>query len=138
MSDRMFNGLHFSTQGLLRAGAGLALMVLGSAAMAQSVANGKILYVQKACASSGCHEADPSRNANGTLTAAFNNGVLIQSFCESGAEMIPICSVSTTGRPSSLRYDQSGGNILPTSCHTEGPAPRNSAIRTSAWSSANQ
>lgn len=93
MSDRTFKRLHISAQGMLRAGAGLALMVLGAGAMAQSAANGKVLYVQKACSSSGCHEADPTRNANNILTAA-NNGAFIQVFCDSEREMIPFCSAA--------------------------------------------
>ncbi|HET7865963.1 MAG TPA: choice-of-anchor D domain-containing protein, partial [Burkholderiaceae bacterium] len=76
----MFNRLHFSAQGMLRAGAGLVLMVLGSGAMAQSAANGKVLYVDKFCATSGCHGSDPSRNENNIRNGA-NNAARILAAC---------------------------------------------------------
>jgi MYXO-CTERM domain-containing protein len=86
----MFNSLHFSAQGMFRTGAGLALMVLGSAALAQSAASGKVLYVDKGCSTSGCHEADPSGNANNIRNGA-NNPNAILAECVSEPQMIPFC-----------------------------------------------
>ena len=89
----MFNSLHFSAQGMLRAGAGLALMVLGSAALAQSAASGKALYVEKGCSTAGCHEADPARNANNIRNGA-NNPNAILAECVSEPQMIPFCGAN--------------------------------------------
>lgn len=92
MSDRMFNRLHISALGMLRAGAGIALMVWGSAALAQSAAAGKILYAEKTCASGGCHGPDPARNENSIRNGA-NNPNLILGTCLSEPEMIRFCGV---------------------------------------------
>jgi cytochrome c551/c552 len=43
-------------------------MMLGSGALAQDVANGKVLYTQKFCAA--CHLADPTLNRDGILEGA--------------------------------------------------------------------
>ena len=89
----MFNRSPFSAQALLRAGAGLALMVLGSVALAQSAAKGKSLYVDKGCATGGCHGPDPARNENRIRTGA-NNPNAILGECVSEPQMIPFCGAN--------------------------------------------
>ncbi len=81
MSDRTFNSLHSSAQGLLRAGAGLALVVWGSVAMAQSAINGKALYENIDLQCFSCHGNNPNENRDNVKNGA-NNGARILAACQ--------------------------------------------------------
>lgn len=77
----MFKRLHFPALSMLRAGAGLALMVWGSTALAQSAVAGKTLYVEKGCSvPNTCHGPDPARNENSVRNGA-NNPARILAAC---------------------------------------------------------
>jgi hypothetical protein len=89
VSDRLFNRLHVSARSLRLAGAGLALMILGSAAVAQNAANGKDLYTAKFC--SFCHLADPTLNRDGILEGANDPQRILQE-CQTEPSMVQFCS----------------------------------------------
>jgi hypothetical protein len=65
-------------------------MMLGSGAIAQNVANGKVLYTQKFCAA--CHLADPTLNRDGILSGA-NDPQRILLECKTEPEMFGVCDV---------------------------------------------
>lgn len=92
MSDRLFNRLHVSARSLRLAGAGLALMMFGSVALAQDAANGKLLYSEKLC--NGCHLDDPTANFQGILEGANDPQRILQE-CQTEPQMIGFCA---TGR----------------------------------------
>jgi len=107
VSDRTFNCLPLSAQGMLRAGAGLALMVLGSAALAQSAANGKILYESTDSLCFVCHGQDPNLNAQSIKNGA-NNPARILAACADPDQrrfggMISFCGPGTKGEVSAAK-----------------------------------
>jgi hypothetical protein len=89
VSDRLFNRLHVYARSLFLAGAGLAIMGLGSAAMAQDVVKGKQLYSDKLCAA--CHLPDPTFNRDNILSGANDPQRILQE-CATEPSMVPFCS----------------------------------------------
>ena len=99
----MFNRLPISTPGLLRAGAGLALMMLGSAALAQNAANGKKIYDSTEALCFACHGTDPNRNGENIKNGANNPARILAACADPSASfggMIGFCGPGARGEVS--------------------------------------
>lgn len=102
----MFNRLHISAQGMLRAGAGIALMVWGSTALAQSAAAGKLVYESTDTLCFVCHGRDPNANIESVKNGA-NNAARILAACadpnpNNFGGMNAFCGVGTRGEVSAV------------------------------------
>lgn len=103
VSDRMFKRSPVSVQGLLRAGAGLALMVLGSAALAQSGVNGKKIYNSTETLCFACHGDDPNKNGENIKNGANNPARILAACADPSARfggMIGFCGPGARGEVS--------------------------------------
>jgi hypothetical protein len=93
----MFDRLSVYARSLRLVGAGLALTMLGSAAVAQNAANGKLLYAAKSCAL--CHLSDPTINKDFILSGA-NDPQRILLECRSEPQMVAFCAPGKPFEPS--------------------------------------
>jgi len=92
MKFSLSSRLHVHARNLCSTGAVLALMALGSPALAQSVANGKTLYDQSFC--SACHGDNPGANLNSIRNGANNPAVLLAACASQDARyqgMFQVC-----------------------------------------------
>jgi hypothetical protein len=126
VSDRLFNRLPLSAQGLLRASAGLALMVLGSAALAQSAANGKILYDSTDTLCFVCHGRDPNGNFQSVKNGANNPGRILAACADPNVNrfggMISFCGPGTKGEVSAAEAADLAAYIANPAAANEVPA----------------
>lgn len=103
MSDPMFNRSPISAQGLLRVSAGLALMVWGSVALAQSAANGKKLYDSTATICFACHGTNPDGNGQSIKNGANNPARILAACAEPNparfGNMVSLCG---PGKPAEI------------------------------------
>lgn len=126
VSDRLFNRLPISAQGLLRAGAGLALMALGSAALAQSAANGKVLYESNDTFCFVCHGRDPNGNFQSIKNGANNPGRILAACADPNrarfGDMISVCGPGTRGEISAAEAADLAAYIANPAAANEVPA----------------
>lgn len=122
----MFKRSPVSVQGLLRAGAGLALMALGAGAMAQNAANGKVLYESNDTFCFVCHGRDPNGNAQSIKNGA-NNPARIQAACADPnrsrfGDMVTYCGPGTRGELSATEAADLAAYIANPAAANEVPA----------------